>query len=49
MTACVTNPEIFFNYVDSFINYRQTVYEVSEQCSTSLNSNCDKNKVNDKE
>ena len=48
MTASVTNPAIFFNHVDSFIDYRQTVYEVSDQCSTSLNSNCNKNKVNHK-
>jgi site-specific recombinase XerD len=35
MTASVTNPEIFFNHVDSFIDYRQTVYEVSDQTTRS--------------
>jgi site-specific recombinase XerD len=31
MRVCATNPDIFFHYVDSFIDYRQTVYEVSDQ------------------
>ena len=31
MTALATNPEIFFNHIDEFIDYRQTVYEVSSQ------------------
>ena len=31
MTMCATNTEVFFSQVDSFIDYRQTVYEVSEQ------------------
>ena len=31
MTVCATNPEIFFNHIDEFIDYRQTVYEVSDQ------------------
>ena len=35
MTALATNPEIFFNHIDSFIDYRQTVYEVSEQTTGS--------------
>ena len=35
MTAVATNSEIFFNYLDSFIDYRQTVYEVSEQTTKS--------------
>lgn len=35
MTALATNPEIFFNHIDSFIDYRQTVYEVSEQTTKS--------------
>jgi site-specific recombinase XerD len=35
MTACVTNPEIFFSHIDSYIDYRQTVYEVSDQTTRS--------------
>lgn len=35
MTALATNPEIFFNHVDEFIDYRQTVYEMSEQTTKS--------------
>ena len=35
MTVCATNPEVFFSHVDSFIDYRQTVYEVSDQTTRS--------------
>ena len=35
MTALATNPEIFFKYIDPFIDYRQTVYEVSDQTTKS--------------
>jgi site-specific recombinase XerD len=35
MTALATNPEVFFTYIDPFIDYRQTVYEVSEQTTKS--------------
>jgi site-specific recombinase XerD len=35
MTACATNPDVFFSHVDSFIDYRQTVYEVSDQTTRS--------------
>ena len=35
MTALATSPAIFFNYLDSFIDYRQTVYEVSDQTTRS--------------
>ena len=31
MTAYATNSETFFSHIDSFIDYRQTVYEVSDQ------------------
>jgi site-specific recombinase XerD len=31
MTVCATDTKVFFSYVKSFIDYRQTVYEVSEQ------------------
>jgi site-specific recombinase XerD len=35
MTACATNPDVFFSQIDSFIDYRQTVYEVSNQTTRS--------------
>ena len=35
MTACATNPDVFFSHIDSFIDYRQTVYEVSDQTTRS--------------
>ncbi len=35
MTAYAANPETFFSYIDSFIDYRQTVYEVSDQTTRS--------------
>jgi site-specific recombinase XerD len=35
MTACATNPDVFFSHIDSFIDYRQTVYEVSDQTTKS--------------
>jgi len=35
MTVCATNPEVFFSHIDSFIDYRQTVYEVSHQTTRS--------------
>ncbi|MBN1383509.1 MAG: tyrosine-type recombinase/integrase [Elusimicrobia bacterium] len=35
MSALATNPEVFFTYIDPFIDYRQTVYEVSEQTTKS--------------
>jgi site-specific recombinase XerD len=35
MTALATNPDVFFNHIDSFIDYRQTVYEVSDQTTKS--------------
>ena len=31
MMMCATNTGVFFSHVDSFIDYRQTVYEVSDQ------------------
>ena len=31
MTAHAANPDTFFSHIDSFIDYRQTVYEVSDQ------------------
>lgn len=35
MTALATNPEVFFTYIDPFIDYRRTVYEVSDQTTRS--------------
>jgi site-specific recombinase XerD len=35
MTVCATNTETFFNHIDEFIDYRQTVYEVSDQTTRS--------------
>jgi site-specific recombinase XerD len=35
MTALATNPAVFFNHIDSFIDYRQTVYGVSAQTTKS--------------
>jgi site-specific recombinase XerD len=35
MTGLATNPDVFFNHIDSFIDYRQTVYEVSDQTTKS--------------
>ena len=35
MTVNAAIPETFFKYIDSFIDYRQTVYEVSEQTTRS--------------
>jgi site-specific recombinase XerD len=35
MTVCATNPDVFFSHIDSFIDYRQTVYEVSNQTTRS--------------
>jgi integrase/recombinase XerD len=34
-SACVTNPQTFFKFIDSYIDYRQTVYEVSDQTTRS--------------
>jgi len=35
MTVNATNPDVFFSHIDSFIDYRQTVYEVSDQTTRS--------------
>jgi len=49
MTARATNPKIFFKHVDSFIDYRQTVYEASEQTTRSniIDLNLFKNYLNE--
>jgi site-specific recombinase XerD len=35
MTVNATNPDVFLSHIDSFIDYRQTVYEVSDQTTKS--------------
>lgn len=50
MTAIATNTETFFSHIDSFIDYRQTVYEVSDQTNRSnlVDLNLFKNYLNRK-
>ena len=35
MTVCAINTDEFFNHIDEFTDYRQTVYEVSSQTTRS--------------